>query len=314
MAIFGAPPSDLKSLSARFGLQSPSCSKDVACPIEECPECRIDIPEAADPHVDRFLTPHTMHEPMQRCRVRRYRDHSVVELFIESGNIFMLSATLSGREWLICEQPMGQPQPQQQKQEGGSLFSSKRMPRTHIARVRVHADGNFSCIRSRDERAAAPNELLLVRHTLHQLCEDLPKLNTLEAAVPLMQTRDEPTQPGSAPPRPAPGAGVGGARPPGELGMLMRVAGEGREPSPSDVAFLCSKVPKWNSRSETYELPFHGRANLASVRNFQLVDRKRADRVVLLYGKVEEDEFALDYAYPLSMLQALSICLSSSAW
>jgi len=78
---------------------------------------------------------------------------------------------------------------------------------------------------------------------------------------------------------------------------------------------LESRRPKWNSRTETYELPFGGRANWASARNFQLVERDQSsERVVLLYGKMEEDEFALDLAHPLSLLHAFAIVLTTWGW
>ena len=78
---------------------------------------------------------------------------------------------------------------------------------------------------------------------------------------------------------------------------------------------LESRRPKWNPRTETFELPFGGRANWASARNFQLVDRDGVpDRAVLLYGKMDEDEFALDFSYPLSVLHALSIVLTTWGW
>jgi len=39
-----------------------------------------------------------------------------------------------------------------------------------------------------------------------------------------------------------------------------------------------------------------------------------AKQTVLLYGKLEEDDFALDFAHPLSMLQALAIVLTTWDW
>ena len=102
--------------------------------------------------------------------------------------------------------------------------------------------------------------------------------------------------------------------PSGVLSMKLRRIVEGREKAP-DVAVLESRRPKWNPRTETYELPFSGRANWASARNFQLVERGGApDRAVLLYGKLEEDEFALDFAAALSMLLALTIVLTTWGW
>ena len=98
--------------------------------------------------------------------------------------------------------------------------------------------------------------------------------------------------------------------------MQTRLAmGEGKR-APESLAVVTSKLPKWNSRSQTYELPFSGRANFASARNFQLVEHAamQRERVVLPYGKIEEDEFALDFACPLSLLHAFSICITTFAW
>ena len=39
-----------------------------------------------------------------------------------------------------------------------------------------------------------------------------------------------------------------------------------------------------------------------------------SERVVLLYGKMEEDEFALDLAHPLSLLHAFAIVLTTWGW
>ena len=103
--------------------------------------------------------------------------------------------------------------------------------------------------------------------------------------------------------------------PSGVLGAELARATEGRNRCQPEFAVLESRRPKWNPRTETYELPFSGRANWASARNFQLVDRDgAADRAVLLYGKLEEDEFALDFSQPLSMLHALSIVLTTWGW
>ena len=71
--------------------------------------------------------------------------------------------------------------------------------------------------------------------------------------------------------------------------------------------------PNWNARDQTFQLKFDGRAKLASARNFQLVGAGGRSRV-LLYGKLEEDEFALDFAHPLSTLHALAIVTTTSSW
>ena len=63
---------------------------------------------------------------------------------------------------------------------------------------------------------------------------------------------------------------------------------------------------------QAYCLNFAGRVTHASVKNFQLVDEddERED-VLLQFGKVGKDVFTMDYAYPMSALQAFAICLTS---
>ena len=103
--------------------------------------------------------------------------------------------------------------------------------------------------------------------------------------------------------------------PSGVLMAQLRRVLEGRERCRPEFAVLESRRPKWNPRTETYELPFSGRANWASARNFQLVERDgRPDHAILLYGKLEEDEFALDFCAPLSLLHALAIVLTTWGW
>jgi len=88
---------------------------------------------------------------------------------------------------------------------------------------------------------------------------------------------------------------------------------------------LQQKKPKWNERTQSYNLNFHGRVKLASVKNFILiyVGQSRAedadvakteerDREALLFGKLnEQDQFTMDCRWPLSPMQAFAICISS---
>lgn len=237
----------------------------------------IDIPTFAEPHVDRLLEPRIAKDGTLRCRVKRTREKSLLELFVEEGNVFVLAASKQGKDWLISEQP------------GGNQ-------KNYVARLRTHKDRSFTCVRGRDEKREGPSELLLVRHSTEQLSEDLPELNTMQLCLP----------------RP-PNGHIDA--PSGVLAAQLKRTLEGRERCRPEFAVLESRRPKWNPRTETYELPFSGRANWASARNFQLVDRDgAADRAVLLYGKLEEDEFALDFGAPLSMLHALAIVLTTWGW
>jgi hypothetical protein len=42
---------------------------------------------------------------------------------------------------------------------------------------------------------------------------------------------------------------------------------------------------------------------VASVKNFQLVDERDDNRIVLQFGKCSDDMFTMDYSYPLCALQ-----------
>jgi len=73
-----------------------------------------------------------------------------------------------------------------------------------------------------------------------------------------------------------------------------------------------NKPPKWNEDLSAYVLNFNGRVTMASVKNFQLIDTKdESERIILQFGRISKDEFTMDVDWPLSLLQAFAICLSS---
>lgn len=74
---------------------------------------------------------------------------------------------------------------------------------------------------------------------------------------------------------------------------------------------LQNKAPKWNESVGAYVLNFNGRVKLASVKNFQLVDRRDPEAIVLQFGKVDKDRFNMDFQHPMSAFQAFAICLSA---
>jgi len=75
---------------------------------------------------------------------------------------------------------------------------------------------------------------------------------------------------------------------------------------------LINKSPRLNSAIGKFVLNFKGRVTCASVKNFQLLDKKNKDLSAIKYqfGKVGKDKFVCDFAYPLSPFQAFSIALS----
>ena len=96
----------------------------------------IDIPEAHDPHMDRLLTPAAQAagaDERLRCRVSENRK-GVVVLSIEEGNVFVLAAKQSGKDWLLGTEV----------DEHGNFGM-----RGVVAKMRAHKDGVFTCVRQR---------------------------------------------------------------------------------------------------------------------------------------------------------------------
>uniref|UniRef100_A0A1I8H125 ETS domain-containing protein n=1 Tax=Macrostomum lignano TaxID=282301 RepID=A0A1I8H125_9PLAT len=74
---------------------------------------------------------------------------------------------------------------------------------------------------------------------------------------------------------------------------------------------LQNKTPVWNDSTQSYVLNFHGRVTQASVKNFQIVHANDVDYIVMQFGRISDDLFTMDFAYPLCALQAFGIALSS---
>lgn len=88
------------------------------------------------------------------------------------------------------------------------------------------------------------------------------------------------------------------------------ILGEWKAGNKDGLMSMSNKAPKWNEKVNAYVLNFNGRVTLASVKNFQL-GSEEDDKVVLQFGRVAKDKFNVDFSWPLSPLQAFSICLSS---
>jgi len=59
----------------------------------------------------------------------------------------------------------------------------------------------------------------------------------------------------------------------------------------------------WSHRMYVLVTHTQGRVTVASVKNFQLVDERDENRIVLQFGKCSDDMFTMDYSYPLCALQ-----------
>jgi tubby-related protein 1 len=76
------------------------------------------------------------------------------------------------------------------------------------------------------------------------------------------------------------------------------------------VVLLENKPPSWNNDVKASVLNFNGRVTMASVKNFQLCTHDN-EKQIMQFGRVGDNEFILDVRWPMSLLQAFSIALSS---
>lgn len=77
---------------------------------------------------------------------------------------------------------------------------------------------------------------------------------------------------------------------------------------------LITKQPTWNDDVERLVMDFKGRDILSSAKNFQLALSQKPEHVLCQYGKIDNSTFSLDIKYPLSIVQAFGISLSTLFW
>jgi tubby-related protein 1 len=77
------------------------------------------------------------------------------------------------------------------------------------------------------------------------------------------------------------------------------------------LIYLHNKRPKWDEQAQGHVLNFHGRVTKSSVKNFQMTSDITGDQTILQFGRVDNNKFTMDFAYPLNPLQAFGICLST---
>ncbi len=85
---------------------------------------------------------------------------------------------------------------------------------------------------------------------------------------------------------------------------------------PPAVINLRNKQPRWNERLKSYALNFGGRVKQASIKNFILMDNEynenQEDKApnLIVFGKIDENTFALEFRHPLNLFQAFGIAMS----
>ena len=84
-----------------------------------------------------------------------------------------------------------------------------------------------------------------------------------------------------------------------------------QETSDADkLACLENKPPEWNDEVGAYVLNFNGKVTMASVKNFQLIN-KEDDEKIMQFGRIGNNDFHLDVKWPMSLYQAFAVALSS---
>lgn len=83
-------------------------------------------------------------------------------------------------------------------------------------------------------------------------------------------------------------------------------------PDESRAMNLINKPPVWVEALDAYCLDFGGRVAAASVKNFLLAHPDDLDTTIMLFGRTaDRNVYSMDFAHPLTPLQAFSIALSS---
>jgi len=77
---------------------------------------------------------------------------------------------------------------------------------------------------------------------------------------------------------------------------------------------LTAKMPAWSDEVESLVLDFKGRRIQSSAKNFQLVPQCGKDQPLCQYGKVGPNTFSLDFKFPLSVIQAFGISMTTLFW
>lgn len=240
-----------------------------------CPSVVIDIPDIPDCDPQcEWLAPRALASGKVQCRVRRVRRGKL------GGSISELYLE-DGNVFQMCAVSSG---------GDWTIYTERnRGTGSALARLCRNGDGSFTLARQRGTNVVATSEMMFVTQGKHCIDGEETTINTMSVMLPNTNSSQRELS----------------------AGALSRRMQKANEHQPH---VLTSKPPKFCAQTNAYQLAYHGRATLPSSRNFQLEDMEQGARIALLYGKMEADEFTLDYQHPLSMVQAFAASLSSWTW
>ncbi len=69
--------------------------------------------------------------------------------------------------------------------------------------------------------------------------------------------------------------------------------------------------PEFNESLDCYCLNFYGRVKKASAKNFQIIYPDDNDNILLQHGKINRDEFNIDFREPFNYVTALAVSLAA---
>ena len=101
-------------------------------------------------------------------------------------------------------------------------------------------------------------------------------------------------------------------RPENDGDTMLKCFKQQTESALRDLYFYKNRQPKWNEDLSVYVLNFNSRVTMASVKNFQLIDKTNDEKeVIMQFGRTGNDEFIMDVQWPMSLFQAFAVSLSS---
>ena len=228
---------------------------------------------------------------MVKCYIKRLKDffgYPTYKLFLDSSNTFILAAR------------------KRKKTKFSNYVMSvdaddlKRDTENVISKLKGNDKGNEYTLHQRQEDYTYSSEVCV---SFGNSDSDLNAPRTILAALP------------------SPSALMPGAERPLEPSAILDMVRSNDLPTSLQrkVMVLCNKVPEFDTPLQMYTLDFKGRVKVPSVKNFQMClwdpndpdQSKKGGEVILQFGKIRDDIYALDYAWPLSPQTAFAIALTS---